>query len=62
MNVTFENLINVWDAQIPNLLVELVMLYLQQTKLVFKLLLQNCLKPRILTSSLLMDTADNIFG
>ena len=24
MNVTFENLINVWDAQIPNLLVELV--------------------------------------
>ena len=24
MNVTFENLINVWDAQIPNLLVELI--------------------------------------
>lgn len=24
MNVTFENLVNVWDAQIPNLLVELV--------------------------------------
>ena len=56
MNVTFENLINVWDAQIPNLLVELV------NHAVFKLLLQNCLKPRILTSSLLMDTADNIFG
>ena len=63
MNVTFENLINVWDAQIPNLLVELVNhAVFAQTKLVFKLLLQNCLKPRILTSSLLMDTADNIFG
>lgn len=24
MNVIFENLINVWDTQIPNLLVELV--------------------------------------
>lgn len=24
MNVTFENIITVWDAQIPNLLVELV--------------------------------------
>ena len=50
MNVTFENLINVRDAQIPNLLVELV------NHAVF------ATEPRILTSSLLMDTADNIFG
>ena len=54
MNVTFENLINVWDAQIPNLLVELVNHAVFATdKAGFQ---------AVLTSSLLMDTADNIFG
>ena len=63
MNVTFENLINVWDAQIPNLLVELVNHAVFATdKAGFQAVVTKLSETTDLTSSLLMDTADNIFG